>query len=153
MVGPEAERSAQVRRVCRMFVGGASLTVPFFTVVLRKGYGLGAQAMAGGSFHAPCLTVSWPTGEFGGMGLEGAVRLAYRNELATITDLVERDALYRRHVEELYQRGKAIHVASMLEIDDVIDPAETRRWIMRGLRTAPPPVARRSKKRPHIETW
>jgi acetyl-CoA carboxylase carboxyltransferase component/biotin carboxyl carrier protein len=153
MVGPEAERSAQVRRVCRMFVGGASLTVPFFTVVLRKGYGLGAQAMAGGSFHAPCLTVSWPTGEFGGMGLEGAVRLAYRNELATITDLVERDALYRRHVEELYQRGKAIHVASMLEIDDVIDPAETRRWIMRGLRTVPPPVARRSKKRPHIETW
>ncbi|MBV8616745.1 MAG: ATP-grasp domain-containing protein [Acetobacteraceae bacterium] len=153
MVGPEAERSAQVRRVCRMFVVGASLTVPFFTVVLRKGYGLGAQAMAGGSFHAPWFTVSWPTGEFGGMGLEGAVRLAYRNELAAIADPVERDALYRRHVEELYQRGKAIHVASMLEIDDVIDPAETRRWIMRGLRTAPPPVARQGKKRPHIETW
>ncbi|MBV8870741.1 MAG: carbamoyl-phosphate synthase large subunit, partial [Acetobacteraceae bacterium] len=149
MVGPEAERSAQVRRVCRMFVVGASLTVPFFTVVLRKGYGLGAQAMAGGSFHAPWFTVSWPTGEFGGMGLEGAVRLAYRNELAAIADPVERDALYRRHVEELYQRGKAIHVASMLEIDDVIDPAETRRWIMRGLRTAPPPVARQGKKRPH----
>ncbi|MBV8703568.1 MAG: ATP-grasp domain-containing protein, partial [Acetobacteraceae bacterium] len=153
MVGPEAERSAQVRRVCRMFVVGASLTVPFFTVVLRKGYGLGAQAMAGGSFHAPWFTVSWPTGEFGGMGLEGAVRLAYRNELAAIADPVERDALYRRHVEELYQRGKAIHVASMLEIDDVIDPAETRRWIMRGLRTAPPPVARQGKKRPHVDTW
>jgi acetyl-CoA carboxylase carboxyltransferase component len=153
MVGPEAERSAQVRRVCRMFVGGASLTVPFFTVVLRKGYGLGAQAMAGGSFHAPWFTVSWPTGEFGGMGLEGAVRLAYRNELAAIADPVERDAVYRRHVEELYQRGKAIHVASMLEIDDVIDPAETRCWIMRGLRAAPPPVARQGKKRPHVDTW
>ncbi len=153
MVGPEAEKSAQVRRVCRMFVGGGSITVPFFTVVLRKGYGLGAQAMAGGSFHAPWFTISWPTGEFGGMGLEGAVRLAYRNELVAVADPIERGALYRRHVEELYTRGKAIHVASMLEIDDVIDPAETRRWIMRGLRTAPPPPARPGKKRPHIETW
>lgn len=153
MVGPEAEKSAQVRRVCRMFVVGASLTVPFFTVVLRKGYGLGAQAMAGGSFHGPWFTVSWPTGEFGGMGLEGAVRLAYRNELAAIADPVERDAVYRRYVDELYQRGKALHVASMLEIDDVIDPAETRRWIMRGLCTAPPSIARQEKKRPHIETW
>ena len=153
MVGPEAEKSAQVRRVCRMFVGGASITVPFFTVVLRKGYGLGAQAMAAGSFHAPWFTISWPTGEFGGMGLEGAVRFAYRNELAAIADPVERDATYRRHVDELYTRGKAIHVGSVLEIDDVIDPAETRRWIARGLRTAPKPPSRQGKKRPHIETW
>jgi acetyl/propionyl-CoA carboxylase alpha subunit/acetyl-CoA carboxylase carboxyltransferase component len=153
MVGPEAEKSAQVRRVCRMFVAGASLTVPFFTVVLRKGYGLGAQAMAGGSFHAPWFTVSWPTGEFGGMGLEGAVRLAYRNELAAIADPVERDVVYRRYVDELYQRGQALHVASMLEIDDVIDPAETRCWIIRGLHTAPPPTTRQNKKRPHIDTW
>jgi acetyl-CoA carboxylase carboxyltransferase component len=136
-----------------MFVGGASITVPFFTVVLRKGYGLGAQAMAGGSFHAPWFTISWPTGEFGGMGLEGAVRLAYRNELAAIADPAERDATYRRHVDELYTRGKAIHVGSVLEIDDVIDPAGTRRWIMRGLRTAPKPPTREGKKRPHIETW
>jgi acetyl-CoA carboxylase carboxyltransferase component len=87
------------------------------------------------------------------MGLEGAVRLAYRNELAAIADPVERGAAHRRYVDELYQRGKALHVASMLEIDDVIDPAETRRWIMRGLRTAPPRTARHGKKRPHIETW
>ncbi len=153
MVGPEAEKSAQVRRVCRMFVVGANISVPFFTIVLRKGYGLGAQAMAGGSFHAPWFNVSWPTGEFGGMGLEGAVRLAYRNELAAIEDPAERDAEYRRRVDELYTRGKAIAVAQMLEIDDVIDPAETRRWIMRGLRTARAPAPREGKKRPHVDTW
>jgi len=153
MVGPEAEKTAQVRRVCRMFVVGASLTVPFFTVVLRKGYGLGAQAMAAGSFHAPWFNVSWPTGEFGGMGLEGAVRLAYRNELAAIADPAERDTEYRRRVDELYARGKALAVAQMLEIDDVIDPAETRRWIMRGLRTAGTPGPRAGKKRPHVDTW
>ena len=153
MVGPEAEKTAQVRRVCRMFVVGASLTLPFFTVVMRKGYGLGAQAMAAGSFHAPWFNVSWPTGEFGGMGLEGAVRLAYRNELAAIADPAERDADYRRRVDELYVRGKALAVAQMLEIDDVIDPADTRRWIMRGLRTARPPLPRAGKKRPHVDTW
>ncbi len=71
MVGPEAEKTALVRRVSRMFVVGGALSVPIFTVVLRKGYGLGAQAMAGGSFHAPFFIVSWPTGEFGGMGPGG----------------------------------------------------------------------------------
>src|SRR5688500_16803057 len=91
MVGPDAERTAVVRHACRMFVVGASLTVPFGTVVLRKGYGLGAQAMAGGSFKAPLFCVSWPTGEFGGMGLEGAVRLGYRKELEAIDDPVEQD--------------------------------------------------------------
>ncbi len=153
MVGPEAEKSAQVRRVCRMFVIGAGITVPFFTVVLRKGYGLGAQAMAAGSFHAPWFNISWPTGEFGGMGLEGAVRLAYRNELAAIVDDAERDAEYRRRVDELYTRGKALAVAQMLEIDDVVDPADTRRWIKRGLHTAPTPIPRAGKKRPHVDTW
>ncbi len=153
MVGPDVEKTAQVRRVCRMFVGGANLDVPCFTVVLRKGYGLGAQAMAAGCFHAPQFNVSWPTGEFGGMGLEGAVRLGYRNELNAIADPVARDAEFRRHVDALYARGKATNMASMLEIDDVIDPADTRRWITRGLHAAPPTSARRGKKLSRIDTW
>ncbi len=136
-----------------MFVAGANLSVPFFTVVLRKGYGLGAQAMAAGSFHGPWFNVSWPTGEFGGMGLEGAVRLAYRNELAAIEDTTARDAEFRIRVDELYTRGKALAVAQMLEIDDVIDPADTRRWIVRGLQTAHKPVPREGKKRPFVDTW
>jgi acetyl/propionyl-CoA carboxylase alpha subunit/acetyl-CoA carboxylase carboxyltransferase component len=153
MVGPEVEATAQVRRVCRMFVGGANLSVPFFTVVLRKGYGLGAQAMAAGCFHNPMFNVSWPTGEFGGMGLEGAVRLGYRNELAAIEDPEQREAEYRRRVDGLYARGKAINMASLLEIDDVIDPADTRTWISRGLTTIAPPLPRRGKKRSFIDTW
>ena len=153
MVGPDAERTALVRRVCRMFVGGANLSVPFFTVVLRKGYGLGAQAMAAGCFHAPIFNVSWPTGEFGGMGLEGAVRLGFRNELAAIGDPDARDAEFRRRVDDMYARGKATSMASVLEIDDVIDPADTRRWIMRGLRTAQPAAPRSSKKHAFISTW
>src|SRR5829696_8683953 len=128
MVGPEAEKTAQVRHFSRMFVVGASLTVPFFTIVLRKGYGLGAQAMAGGSFHAPLFTVSWPTGEFGGMGLEGAVRLGFRRELDAIEG-EERERLFRELVDRMYEVGKAISTASYFEIDDVIDPAETRRWV------------------------
>ena len=153
MVGPEAERAALVRRCCRMFVNGANITVPYFTVVLRKGYGLGAQAMAGGWFHSPVFTVSWPTGEFGGMGLEGAVRLGFRKELEAIVDPAEREAEFRRRVEEMYARGKALSAASVLEIDNVIDPAATRRWIAHGLRTVPAPTPREGKKRTHIETW
>jgi acetyl/propionyl-CoA carboxylase alpha subunit/acetyl-CoA carboxylase carboxyltransferase component len=139
MVGPEAEKDAQVRRVCRMFLAGASLRVPFFAIVLRKGYGLGAQAMAAGSFHAPVFNIAWPSGEFGGMGLEGAVRLGYRKELQAIADAAERDAEYRRLVDEMYARGKAINMASYFEIDAVIDPSETRDWILRGLTFAPRP--------------
>lgn len=153
MVGPDAERTALVRRVCRMFVGGANLRVPFFTVVLRKGYGLGAQAMAAGCFHAPVFNVSWPTGEFGGMGLEGAVRLGFRRELAAIADPAVRETEFRRRVDAMYARGKATSMASVLEIDDVIDPADTRRWIMRGLRTVQPAAPRHGKKRPHVDTW
>jgi acetyl/propionyl-CoA carboxylase alpha subunit/acetyl-CoA carboxylase carboxyltransferase component len=153
MVGPEAERAALVRRCCRMFVNGANLTVPYFTVVMRKGYGLGAQAMAGGFFHSPVFTVSWPTGEFGGMGLEGTVRLGFRKELEAIADPGEREAEFRRRVEEMYARGKALSAASVLEIDNVIDPAETRRWIVRGLCAVPATAPREGKKRTHIETW
>ena len=153
MVGPESEKTALVRHASRMFVVGASVTVPFFTIVLRKGYGLGAQAMAGGSFKAPFFTVSWPTGEFGGMGLEGAVKLGYRKELEAETDPERRLALYQEMVDRMYQHGKAVNMASHLEIDDVIDPMESRTWIMRALRSAPPPAPRTGKKRSCIDTW
>ena len=151
MVGPEIEERAQVRHVSRMFVTGASMRVPFFTVVLRKGYGLGAQGMAAGSFHAPFFIVSWPTGEFGGMGLEGAVRLGYRREMEAIDDPAERDAFYRKMVARYYENGKAINMASFLEIDAVIDPKDTRAWVMRGLKSAGPP--REKKGRGFVDTW
>jgi acetyl-CoA carboxylase carboxyltransferase component len=153
MVGPEAEKSAQVRHFSRMFVVGASLTVPFFTIVLRKGYGLGAQAMAGGSFRAPLFTIAWPTGEFGGMGLEGAVRLGFRRELDAIDDEDERQVAFDRMVARAYEHGKALNVATYFEIDDVIDPAESRNRIVETLRACPPPPARSTKKRPCVDTW
>jgi acetyl-CoA carboxylase carboxyltransferase component len=153
MVGPEAEETALVRHASRLFVVGASLSVPFGTIVLRKGYGLGAQAMAGGSFKAPLFCVAWPTGEVGGMGLEGAVRLGYRNELAAIDDEAERERTFQTMVEAAYQHGKALNSASHFEIDDVIDPADSRRWITTMLASAPPPPARAGKKRPVVDTW
>jgi acetyl-CoA carboxylase carboxyltransferase component len=153
MVGPEAEKSAQVRHFSRMFVVGASLSVPFFTIVLRKGYGLGAQAMAGGSFRAPLFTIAWPTGEFGGMGLEGAVRLGFRRELDAIEDDDERQAAFERMVARAYEHGKALNVATYFEIDDVIDPAQSRTRIVETLRAVPPPPARTTKKRPCVDTW
>ena len=109
--------------------------------------------MAAGNYHASTFTVSWPTGEFGGMGLEGAVRLAYRRELAAIADPAAREAEFRRHVAESYERGKAISTASVLEIDDVIDPAETRNWILRGLNSIAPRPPRAGKKPTQIEPW
>jgi acetyl-CoA carboxylase carboxyltransferase component len=153
MVGPEAEKTALVRHVSRLFVTGANLTVPFFTIVLRKGYGLGAQAMAGGSFKAPLFTVAWPTGEFGGMGLEGAVKLGYRKELAAIDDPAARQQLFEEMVARMYEHGKAVSTASHFEIDDVIDPADTRRWIAGTFGASPPTGSRVTKKRPYIDTW
>ena len=153
MVGPVAEQTAQVRHVSRLFVIGASLTVPYFTMVLRKGYGLGAQAMAGGSFRSPIFTVAWPSGELGGMGLEGAVRLGFRRELEAVEDPLEREALFQRMVERAYQHGKAINVATAFEIDDVIDPVDSRRRIVEALRSAPAPPERTGKKRSCIDTW
>jgi acetyl-CoA carboxylase carboxyltransferase component/biotin carboxyl carrier protein len=133
MVGPEVERQAQVRHACRLFVTAAHLQVPCFTVVVRKGYGLGAQAMAVGGFDAPVFTVAWPTGEFGGMGLEGFVKLGYRKELEAAAEGPERAALYDQLVAQQYASGSAINMATTLEIDAVIDPAETRTWLTRGL--------------------
>jgi acetyl/propionyl-CoA carboxylase alpha subunit/acetyl-CoA carboxylase carboxyltransferase component len=138
MVGPEAEKASLVRKTSRMFVVSGTMTTAMFTIVLRKGYGLGAQAMAGGSFHAPFFIVSWPTGEFGGMGLEGAVRLGFRKELEAEPTPDAREALFQKKVAESCARGKAINMAAYLEIDDVIDPADTRRWILRGLKSMPP---------------
>jgi acetyl/propionyl-CoA carboxylase alpha subunit/acetyl-CoA carboxylase carboxyltransferase component len=129
MVGPDAEKDAAVRRFGRMFVLGARLTVPLGMIILRKAYGLGAMAMAGGSFHAPQFTVAWPTGEIGGMGLEGAVRLGFSKELAAAADPLERENLFDRLVEAAYQHGKALRAATTFELDDVIDPAASRAWI------------------------
>ena len=155
MVGPEVEATALVRHCSRLFVAGANITVPYITVVTRKAYGLGAQAMMGGSTKAPLATLAWPSGEFGGMGLEGAVRLGYRNELEAITDPVEREAMFQQMVDRMYQHGKALNAASHFEIDDVIDPADTRRWLATLLRsTAPVPTwSARPKKRANIDTW
>lgn len=138
MVGPDVEKRAHVRRVCRMFVVASHMTVPYFAIVLRRGYGLGAMAMAKGGFHEPVFTISWPTGEFGGMGLEGAVKAGFRKELDAISDPKEREALYNQLLAAAYERGKAINMASYLEIDAVIDPADTRKWILDGLRSASP---------------
>src|SRR5205807_6808135 len=153
MVGPEAEKTALVRHASRMFVTGGSLTVPFFTIILRKGYGLGAQTMAGGSFQSPIFTVAWPTGEFGGMGLEGAVRLGFRRELDAIEDEAEREKVFEEMVARMYEHGKALNTATYFEIDDVIDPADSRRWITAAVESAPPPPTRTGKKRPNIDTW
>lgn len=133
MVGPDTEATAQVRHVSRLFIAAAHLCVPFLSVVLRKGYGLGAMAMTAGGFHAPLSTVAWPTGEFGAMGLEGAVRLGFRKELEAVPEGAAREALFEKLVQQQYSNGSAINMAATLEIDAVIDPASTRGWIVSGL--------------------
>ena len=153
MVGPAVEETALVRHCSRLFVTGANVTVPMASVVLRKSYGLGAQAMMGGSTKAPAACVAWPTGEFGGMGLEGAVRLGYRRELEAIEDAELREQSFQDRVASMYEHGKALNAASHFEIDDVIDPADTRRWIVAILNSSPTPQQRAGKKRPNIDTW
>ena len=149
MVGPDIEASALVRHCSRLFVTGANVSVPMITIVTRKAYGLGAQAMMGGSTKAPLACLSWPTGEFGGMGLEGAVRLGYSKELAAVESDAERDALFTEMVDRMYEHGKALSVATHFEIDDVIDPADSRRWLSTLLAAAPPVRG----DRPNIDTW
>ncbi|HVW31880.1 MAG TPA: carboxyl transferase domain-containing protein [Acidimicrobiia bacterium] len=156
MVGPAAERTGLVRHVSRLFVVGANLDVPTATIVLRKGYGLGSMTMAAGGFKAPLFCVAWPTGEFGGMGLEGAVRLGFRRELAAIDDPEQREQLFQTKLRALYDRGAALSAATAFEIDEVIDPADSRRWITTVLvdggegpaRPGPP-----TKKRPYVDPW
>jgi acetyl-CoA carboxylase carboxyltransferase component len=153
MVGPEIEKTALVRHSSRMFLIGANLAVPFFTVILRKAYGLGAIAMAGGSYKVPMFSVSWPTGEFGGMGLEGSVKLGFREVLAAIDDPQERLEKYESMVARAYENGKAINNASGFGIDDAIDPAETRYWLANLLASIRPPAPREGKKRSAIDAW
>ena len=154
MVGPAAERTATVRHFARMFVIGANLTVPTGTIVLRKGYGLGAQAMAAGGFKAPLFTIGWPTSEFGGMGLEGAVRLGMRRELEAIADPEERERVFEATVAAAYEHGQGLNMAAYGEIDDVIDPADSRRWIATLFDQNTGQWRRREgKKRPNIDSW
>ena len=152
MVGPHAETTALVRHVSRIFVNAAGLSVPYLTVVLRRGYGLGAQAMAGGHFHAPFFTVSWPSGEFGAMNLEGAVKLALRKELEAIADPEERERVLQGAVAVAQERGKAINMASLLELDAVIDPADTRAWVARGMKAAASAAPRDGRRR-IVDAW
>jgi len=133
MVGPASEAQAAVRHMSEMFLAGAQGSEPLVAIVLRKAYGLGAMAMAGGGFSEPVCTASWPTGEFGAMGLEGAVRLGYRKELDAMPDERERGALFDRLVADMYEKGSALEVASVLEIDTVIDPADTRRVVLAAI--------------------
>jgi acetyl/propionyl-CoA carboxylase alpha subunit/acetyl-CoA carboxylase carboxyltransferase component len=153
MVGPEAEKTGLVRHVSRMFLTGNNLTIPFFTIILRKAYGLGAIAMAGGNFRAPLFTVSWPTGEFGPMGLEGQVKLGYRAELAAIEDPEERRKFYEQMVAKSYEEGKALARSETFSFDDVIDPSETRHWLASLLAGIRPPAPRDGKKRPMVDAW
>ncbi len=154
MVGPAAERTATVRHVARMFLAGANLTVPIGTIVLRKGYGLGAQAMAGGGFKAGLFTVGWPTSEFGGMGLEGAVRLGMRRELEAIEDVEERERVFQATVQAAYEHGRGLNMAAYGEIDDVIDPADSRRWVAMLFDGIAPDWRRRpDKKRANVDAW
>ncbi len=150
MVGPDTEQTAQVRHVSRLFVAAAHLRVPFFSIVLRKGYGLGAMAMCAGGFHSPAFTVAWPTGEFGAMGLEGAVRLGWRKELEAVPEGPQREALYQQLVARQYDAGQALNMAATLEIDAVIDPAQTRDWLAHGLASARITAADGARA---IDTW
>ncbi|MEH6637240.1 MAG: carboxyl transferase domain-containing protein [Halioglobus sp.] len=136
MVGPDSEVQGAVRRMSSLFLAGAKLSVPVVAIFLRKGYGLGAMAMTGGSFVRPVYAASWPTGEFGGMGLEGAVRLGFKKELEAVSDDAEREALFQQLVARMYEVGKATEAASYLEIDAVIDPVDTRAVVLRALAAA-----------------
>jgi acetyl/propionyl-CoA carboxylase alpha subunit/acetyl-CoA carboxylase carboxyltransferase component len=153
MVGPEIEKTALVRHSSRMFLAGTNVQVPFLKIILRKAYGLGAIAMSGGADDASVFTVAWPTGEFGPMALEGAAKLGYRNELAAIVDPAERKKRFNEMVAGLYQRGKALNVATHFAIDDVIDPADSRRWIATSLRSTPVSTRRTVKKYPFVDCW
>ena len=141
-----------VRHCTRRFVTGANVSIPTIAVVLRKAYGLGAQAMMGGSTKAPLACLAWPSSEFGGMGLEGAVRLATGASSTPRGGDAAREELFADLVRRAYDAGKGVSVASYFEIDDVIDPAETRRTIIALLDAAPPPPPR-GNKRPNVDTW
>ena len=149
MVGPDHEREALVRHSVRLFNIGANLTAPMFGVMVRKAYGLGVQAMIGGAASVPFFTVAWPTAEFAGMNIDGAVKLSARRELAAIEDPEERKEAYDRRVSQGYESARAINSGARY----TIDPADTRAWIVRGLKSLPPTPPRTEKKRPYVDTW
>jgi acetyl-CoA carboxylase carboxyltransferase component len=153
MVGPEVERTALVRHCTRLFNVGANMTTPLFTVVVRKAYGLGAQAMLGAGALVGFFAVAWPTAEFAGMNIEGAVKLGYRKELLAIEDPEERRREFERRTAIAYDSAKAVNAVAGGGIDDVIDPADTRRWIANALKRVPPSPPRTTKKYPYIDTW
>ena len=153
MVGPDVESTALVRHCVRMFNAGANLTTPMFLNVVRKAYGLGVQAMCGASSFMGFFSVAWPTAEFAGMAIEGSVKLGYRKELEAIEDPEERLAEYQRRVDRAYHNAKAVNASAGYGIDDVIDPADTRSWIVMGLNSVPPTPERTTKKYPFIDTW
>jgi acetyl-CoA carboxylase carboxyltransferase component len=136
MVGTDAEAGGLVRRGSDFLIAGAGIRVPLIAVILRRGYGLGAQAMTGGSLHEPVLTVAWPSAHLGPMGLEGAVRLALRKELEAIDDEAAREDRVREVTAAAQENAKAINAAQLFEIDDVIDPAQTRGLIAATLAAA-----------------
>ena len=149
MVGPDHEREALVRHAVRLFNIGANCTTPMFGIMVRKAYGLGVQAMIGGASYIPLFTVAWPTAEFAGMNIDGAVKLSARRELAAIEDAEERKAAYDRRVADGYETARAINSGARY----VIDPAETRNFIIRGMNSLPAMPPRTEKKRPYVDTW
>ena len=155
MVGPDAEATALVRHCSRLFNTGANLRVPLIALILRKAYGLGAQAMAGGGLHEPLLTIGWPTAELGAMGLEGAVRLGLKRELDAIDDADAREQRVREMTAHAHEHAKALNAATLFELDDVIDPADSRRLISATLAAAGRQRAApggRESRRP-VDTW
>jgi acetyl-CoA carboxylase carboxyltransferase component len=153
MVGPEAEATGLVRHTSRLLVAGAALRVPLVCVILRRAYGLGAQAMAGGSLHEPLLTVAWPSAHLGPMGLEGAVRLALRGELAAIADEAERERRVRELTAAAQDNAKALNSATLFELDDVIDPADTRALVAATFHAATRVAASEGGQRRFLDTW
>lgn len=153
MVGPEVEKTALVRHASRLFVVGTNISVPLMSIIVRKGYGLGAVSMTGGDFRGSAFTISWPTGEIGPMGLEGSVKLGFRKELEAIDDPEARHEDFQKRVDEMYRRSHAVNVATYFEIDEVIDPEDTRRWIMACLKSVSLELTKEGKKKPFVDTW
>jgi acetyl-CoA carboxylase carboxyltransferase component len=153
MVGSDSETQAAVRRMSSLFVSFASVSVPVVAIILRKGYGLGAMAMTGGSFQTPVFIAAWPSGEFGGMGLEGAVKLGFKKELEAEQDEAARKALFEKLVAMMYEIGKATEAAAHLEIDAVIDPADTREVVLKAINSAGRREKVKAQKRNFVDTW
>jgi acetyl-CoA carboxylase carboxyltransferase component len=153
MVGPEVEKTALVRHCTRLFNAGANMTTPLLSVIVRKAYGLGAQAMLGAGALVGFFSLAWPTAEFAGMNIEGAVKLGYRKELMAIENPEERRQEFERRTSIAYENAKAVNAVAGGGIDDVIDPAETRWWIANSLKRLPPVPPRTDKKYPYINPW